>query len=264
MQDYYQLTKWTGPFQYATSFFGVFYVGGVPSKIICAEKTNDVWIFDAPNRLTYHNGAQSYYYETSSFEYLNDTEYYIKYYDLGDTRSYILTVCPDNKPPETCRIVPVGHPSPLASDERGSLIVDRNTQDVYLLFDGKLDSAYGDPTRKFETLASVTTEAGSARAQYSIAAYMHDNAYVYVLYGCDVTNNYDQFTSCYALPFSYSTPGRETASLAIDPAADQLSVTVGDRLVFTYTGVYSDPYCDSGCLATHCYADRCLIPPPLP
>jgi len=248
---HYRLTKWDGLFKYDSTLFGL--AASYSYEMTCDEKENQVRIFDSLNSLYYTDGTESRYYDSGYHQVsINDKTYELASYDVDGIRRYIVVECADETA-DSCQLNPVDHSSPSVQDEMGSVIADVNTNELYILFDGKVYFAYGDESRKFNNLASIKAE---NRIQYSIASYQRNNSYFYVLYMCD----FAEYADCDYIRFSYSTPDQENANLVIDKAADTLSVYIADKLIFT-KGL-SDSSCDDGCLDSRCHIEGCLIPKP--
>ena len=243
---HYRLTKWRGLSEYDSDFFA--FSATYLNKIVCDEKTKQVRTFNTSGHL-YHadDGEQGFYYDWNFSTTVNNLKYDLYSYDKNHIRRYVFTVCSPEKV-DSCQIIPVDHSSPEDQDEKGSVIADMVTNDVYFLFDGKIFFTYGDETRKFNHLAS--------NEQYNIASYQKNASFAYVLYECE---NYE----CYCIPFSYSTTESKDVKLKIDDIDEktkELSVYIGSDLVFTYKVIHDESKCRWGCPESQCLVEGCTIP----
>jgi hypothetical protein len=263
--DYYQVTKWHGT-SYKKIYWG-YPPSGLPNKMICYEKENEIKAF-SDTYLRFSDRADIFdskpvtQFDQGFETTLGSLSYRLHSYDSSENadgvRKYLLTICEPDKT-ETCKFIPIDHSSPTTQDETGNLIADLGTNEIYILFNEIIYFAYGDETRKFDLLASKKL---SDLEHYSVAGYRKDNAYVYVLYECDLSPDHSN-CECYYIPFSYTTPEQKDVKLAFGEGNGKnikLNVFIGNELVFVYQVSFDDNKCRWGCPESQCLAVVCTTP----
>lgn len=252
---HYRLTKWDGLSNYDSTFFGL--SAEYLHKITCDKEANQIRVFGFGNTLYYTEKVEGQYdgqfYDWQFGTTINNYNYDLESYEVNGLQKYIMLVCSDDTV-ESCQIIPIDHSTSSAQKEKGSVIADTSTNDIYILFDGKINYAYGNESREFKNLASVNAENNH---QYNIVTYAQSDRYSYVLYVCSSTD----YSDCDYIPFSYSTPDDESANLEISKDANQLVVYIGEKLVFAFNNV-NNPKCFSNCSKSQCFVDDCTIPNP--
>jgi len=255
--NYYQIIKWRG-----TSYKEIYWDYRLSAnKMICDEQENkmktvtrsflqmsdNVDVFDAESSTVYEVESQTDYVKGISYS-LYSYKYLV---DGVEMRSYLLTECGTGNF-ESCKEFPVDHSSLAEDYEDGYIFVDLNTNDLYIFFDGKFHSVYGDKTRKIDLLASQRT--------YQVLGYSKNNTYTYLLLVCRPPAS---LKDCSYIPFSYTTKKLESVELKIDKnilRTHKLFVYIGDKLVFVY-GVFIDMNkCSAGCPHPQCMINGCIIP----
>jgi hypothetical protein len=177
-----------------------------------------------------------------SYEYLVDGV---------EIQGYLLTECKTNNF-ESCKEIPVDHSSLAEEYEDGYIFVDLSTNDLYIFFDGKFHSVYGDETRKIDLLASQRT--------YQVLGYSKNNTYTYLLLVCRPPSS---LKDCTYIPFSYTTKKPQSVELKIDKnilRTHKLFVYIGGNLVFAYDVFIDMNECSTGCPHSQCLTDGCTIP----
>ena len=240
--SFYDWTTWNGLFDYHSSFLG-YNLSYYSSKLACDKNTNGVLVFIGSSVLIQSYGTQNSIYQMEykmeARDSINAIEYSLYSYGENDVKKYLATTCKPNVP-DTCKFTQIEHSSLTSVDEWASFIVDRKTGHVDILFDDNHSMVYTDlhnKSQKVKLVASYTPYIAPdqiyAGKDYGVLSYPTDHAFAYIFYRCDDLISHDP-SECDNIPFSYTTPDDEDASLDFDKTSDHLTLSIGGKLVFTY------------------------------
>ncbi|MCG2784021.1 MAG: hypothetical protein L6461_02835 [Anaerolineae bacterium] len=255
--NYYQIIKKRG-----TEYKEIYWDYRLSAnKMICDEQekkmkavirsflqlSDKIDIFDTESSTVYEMESR-----TDNLEGISYSLYSYKHLVDGvEMQSYLLTECKASNF-ESCKEIPIDHSLLAEEYEYGYIFVNLSTNDIYIFFDGKFHSIYGDETRKIDLLASQRT--------YQVLGYSKNNTYTYLLLVCRPPSS---LKDCTYIPFSYTTKKPQSVELKIDKnilRTHKLFVYIGGNLVFIYDVFIDMNKCSAGCPHSQCMIEGCTIP----
>jgi len=216
-----------------------------PVELIPDERIGELQVFIRGQLVyTYSENPHEYFWADS--EFLDDYSYKLSWYENEIDKTFVLSRC-NQKTMVSCEILPFSHTT--SPDVSGNLMLDQDTGELYILFDGVPYTVFGQEPQKYQYLDFVETEliqpfttSSLVPTRYSLVAYPSNRGYDYLLYSCTLGK---YFSPCQTISFSYFSPNTKNVSLQLDEVGREVKVYDDSVLIFSFG---DNP---------RCYVDNC-------
>jgi hypothetical protein len=232
---------------YCETVSPVFSVSGAsdwPTQLLYDENTDELHIFIRGVLIyTYGNTSRKYNWEDGVR--VSKDAYDLYSFQVEDNKLFRLTKCDK----DTCEFLSFDYTS--RDKPKGNLVFDEYTQELLILFDGVVSSAYGKDSRHYEHLGTVDSSNNLTNPEnyifpmiYSLSSYEESGVYKYMLFECNSPLGW-----CRLLPFRYSLTHTGKVNLLMNSDDTELQIYIDNELIYAY----------SEDALSHCYVEGCKI-----